>query len=191
MRQLDVRIFYDVNGWPEALRPFFVFLSEGIRDWPLRLAFTILVLAMIWRGGRARPAVILALLSWPLANFITDQLKNSLRVPRPNVELAHVALRTDYLTSFGTASAHSANMAAVATVFCWRLGYWGLPWVLLAFLTGLSRIYVGVHYPSQVLFGWLCGVFAASLILTIEDLFQRRRQSPPTHDAPSETAHLP
>ena len=65
--------------------------------------------------------------------------------------------------SFGTASAHSANMMAVATLFLIVDRKWGTFWLAIAVLTGLSRIYVGVHYPQQVLLGWLVGANAALL----------------------------
>lgn len=83
---------------------------------------------------------------------------------RPCVELPDVHLRVDTMTSFGTASAHSANMAAVATAFTFYFGWRAWPWWVVAFMTGLSRIYVGVHYPSQVLFGWLTGIIVAGSI---------------------------
>ena len=73
-------------------------------------------------------------------------------------------------------------MAAVATVLVWRLGWWGTPWVLIALFTGLSRIYVGVHYPSQVMFGWLCGIGMATLVLKTWDHLETKRQSVRTID---------
>lgn len=160
----DRTLFYTVNRWPEAVEPFFFFLSES-NKWPaVRVALLAICIGLlIWRPSRFGATI--ALMSWPLANGITDVLKAWLEKPRPCVELPDVILRVPMLTSYGTASAHSANMAAVAFAFWW-LGGWkvGLPWALLALFTGISRIYVGVHYPSQVLSGWLCGCFAAFLV---------------------------
>ena len=133
---------------------------------------------------KSRFATIIALLSWPLANGITDLFKNFLPMLRPSVDLSTAIVRVEPLTSAGTASAHSANMAAVAIAFALNLGPWrtlDLPrrsiigfWVLVAFLTGLSRIYVGVHYPYQVVLGWLVGCFAAWVVSLLAKLVTKR-----------------
>jgi undecaprenyl-diphosphatase len=65
------------------------------------------------------------------------------------------------MTSYGSSSAHAATMMAVATAFLFYNRTLGLVWLGVALLTGVSRIYVGVHYPYQVLLGWAVGAFVA------------------------------
>jgi undecaprenyl-diphosphatase len=69
-----------------------------------------------------------------------------------------------FLDSSGTTSAHSANMAAIATVMTLEAKWWGAPWIAFAFFTGISRIYTGVHYPSQVIFGWGVGILCGFIV---------------------------
>lgn len=177
MRGGDQSVFRAINNWPEPLSPFMNFFSEGIKTLELKLALLLFVIVMIAVGAKTRKAALLALLAWPLANLTTDALKQGFPMLRPSVEMPDAIIRGAHLTSFGTASAHSANMAAVAFVFTYQLGWWGSPWILIAFFTGLSRIYMGVHYPSQVLLGWIVGSFCGLLIVkTWEALvFQRDR----------------
>jgi membrane-associated phospholipid phosphatase len=88
-----------------------------------------------------------------------------------------VMLRVGDTHSPGTASAHSANMAAVAFAMTYCLGWkWGFPWIVIALLTGLSRVYTGAHYPTQVLLGWLCGVFAAWVVIKTWEAWQSSRK---------------
>lgn len=171
MRPLDTAIFRWINEWPDLLEPFFYAISEGNKWWPVRI---LLLAVFFFVFTRSKKAAVTALFSWLPANELCDLLKNGFKMPRPNVELADVQLRVGEMTSFGTASAHSANMMAVATVF-WLLyrpaGYVFLP---LAILTGISRIYVGVHYPYQVLLGWFVGATVGALLVLVVQSVERQ-----------------
>lgn len=183
MGGLDVSIFRLINGWPESLAPIFVFFSEATKR-PYRSYIIpllgLITLGMLWRSVRTRTTILLCLLAVAISNGITEAFKTAIPFERPCVSLPDVTLHVGKLTTFGTASSHAANMAAVATVFCILLGRWGGPWVAVALLTGLSRIYVGVHFPSQVLFGWASGVFCGGLVvMTWTALINLRNPAPP------------
>jgi len=170
------------------------FFSEATNHVWVRVVLGLIVLGMFVRGALSRRAAIQALLAVALANGFTDLFKHLHPEPRPYQELhdlmlhtagslrdaAHdmaAAAGTSMHDNAGTASAHSANMAAVAFVFCYHLRWWGAPWVLIAFVTGLSRIYLGAHYPYQVLLGWGCGCIAAFAITKTWDLVVRAKSS--------------
>jgi undecaprenyl-diphosphatase len=55
------------------------------------------------------------------------------------------------------------------------LRWGGIPWLILAILVALSRVYNGVHYPYQVVLGWICGAFAAVLVCILYDKVAKRR----------------
>lgn len=164
----DLDLFYRVNRWPEAWAPFFRFLSEATDALWVRLALLAVLVALI-RHRPTRRGALIAGLGWPLANAMTDVLKAAFPMPRPGNELSDAIVRVGIADSPGTASAHSANMMFVAVAFLLASGPWGIPWLVLAVLVGISRVYVGVHYPSQVLLGWLCGAVAAFVaVRTVE-----------------------
>jgi membrane-associated phospholipid phosphatase len=52
---------------------------------------------------------------------------------------------------------------------------WGLVFLFLALLIGYSRVYVGVHYPTDVAAGFLVGVVAAALILALAAVLRLHR----------------
>jgi undecaprenyl-diphosphatase len=61
-------------------------------------------------------------------------------------------------------SGHTATTFALATVVAWHFPHWAAPVFLLAVLVGYSRVYVGVHFVSDVVAAALIGTASAALI---------------------------
>lgn len=156
----------------------------------VKIFFGLLIIGMVIRGEKTRKTVLLALVSIGIANTITNVAKEGFPMNRPFQDMSYskadghgprfqeesqMVLRVGHSKSKGTASAHSANMAALAFAFCYFLGWWGTPWVAVALLTGISRSYTGAHYPSQVLMGWACGIFAAFVVIKTWEAFVKSR----------------
>ena len=95
-----------------------------------------------------------------LSIVINNLFKMILHSPRPYWVDTHIQLWAAPELSFGLPSGHAQN----AVVMWGLLAFYGRRawgWVvalLLALLTGLSRIYLGVHFPTDVLAGWLLGL---------------------------------
>ena len=174
-----------INGWPESFSPFLTAFSVA-SDWKgFRIAMVlILVLLIALRHGRT---ALLSLLAFPIADGLCNLAKHAIPMPRPFQEISNVTLRVGFSPSMGTASSHAANMAAVATVMTLGLGIrWGAPWIVVAILVGVSRVYVGAHYPSQVLFGWTIGIIVGFLVDRIARLVLARRTKSADAPQPSE-----
>ena len=86
-------------------------------------------------------------------------LKNVVNRTRPYevIEGLTYLVRAPVDSSFP--SGHSACSFAVACIMFRRMTKkYGVPAMILAILIALSRLYVGVHYPSDVLFGTISGI---------------------------------
>lgn len=168
--KLDHRLFMFLNG--ELINGFFDWFMPFITDAKTWMPFVLLAwFLMICRGGKRLRVLALALL---LSVGFTDLfcariVKKSVGRSRPcslqQTETFKCRLLLPPKTSKSFPSNHSANTAAFAVVTIMVCGLKaGLPLVLLSFLVGYSRIYVGVHFPVDVLAGWLFGALLAWLI---------------------------
>lgn len=79
---------------------------------------------------------------------------------------------------FGYFSAHAANAMALAVFFCAHWGrsrsLWGGLLILWALLVGYSRVYLGVHFPADVLTGILIGAFFGWLFARLHFLADQK-----------------
>ena len=72
-------------------------------------------------------------------------------------------------------SGHTTNSLACAWVIFRRAPKkWGVPALILAILISLSRLYVGIHYPTDVLGGAVIGIGSACLSLALVPKLEKR-----------------
>lgn len=137
------------------------------------------------RGGRA---AVRGLASLALASATVNTLgKRTVRRPRPLLDgvpaIRHLQ-RQPLTTSFP--SGHAASAAAFAVGVALESPRWGAAVAPIAASVAFSRIYTGVHYPSDVLAGAALGAGAA---LAVRGLAPTRSQLPsparPLADAPA------
>ncbi len=105
--------------------------------------------------------------------YTNDLLKEVVGIPRPTPEQVAV-LAHEASPSFP--SGHAQGSTAIWGYLASRLGRswaWGVA-ALVVFLVGLSRVYLGVHYPQDVVGGILLGAASLALFLLVEGWLRRR-----------------
>ena len=116
-------------------------------------------------GKNGRVATIVVILAVTLADQTTSSiLKPLFERLRPCHELEGVRLLVGCGGKYGFPSSHAANFFATATVFSVFFPKYKILYLVLAFLVAYSRIYVGVHYPSDVVVGSLVGALGAFIL---------------------------
>src|SRR5882724_2203039 len=172
--KLDVDVFRLINE--AASNPLFdkimPFISGNAFFYP---AIVILGLLLLWKG-RSRGIICILMLALSVSlcdGWICRLLKEVVARPRPFLTLSDVHCLIGKGGSFSMPSSHAANWFAavmVAAVYYRRSLWFMLP---AACLVSYSRVYNGVHYPSDVLVGALLGAgFAAAVLWFTDSVWQ-------------------
>jgi undecaprenyl-diphosphatase len=122
------------------------------------------VLAILWRRPWFFVALVTATLAADGLSYLLRQWIGRDRTPlvyedpRPLVGLPH---------SGAFPSGHAASAFAAATVIAWASRRLAVPAYLLAALVAWSRVYVGVHWPLDVIGGAALGTLVAIALLKL------------------------
>lgn len=164
----DLRLFRAINEqWTCGALDV---IGRGLQspEWLYALLGIVAVMLLIKGRWKDRWFVIAALAAVGLTDALCSQvLKPLIGRPRPTVALDGVRALLGRKSGFSMPSNHAANMAALTVVFLrhYRRAAW--PLIPIALLVGYTRVYVGVHYPSDVLLGFLIGATVGLAVLII------------------------
>ncbi|MEU4683733.1 phosphatase PAP2 family protein [Streptomyces xinghaiensis] len=166
----DVDLLYDINGLTAGTPHWFDRVMEWTGEYGTVFALLLLVV-WCWWSVRKRPDAPLAVagLVWaPLATglalLVNIPIRNFVERPRPFLDHQGLEVLVDGKTDYSFVSDHSTMAMAMAVgVFVVHRRF-GLAAIFLAVLAGFCRIYMGVHYPTDVIGGFALGT-AVTLLL--------------------------
>lgn len=172
----NIDLFYFINSTLD--NPFLDVLMTFITNFgSLFAGFLFCLILFIFGGVKAKKVAILGIIALFLTNFAVAILKLGIAEPRPFVTLSHVDLLVNPTDRYSFPSSHAASSFAISTIIGlkyyfnikgkkFRLIY---PLMIFALLISFSRIYVGVHYPFDVLIGAVIGIIFAGIVLKFEN----------------------
>ena len=126
--------------------------------WIIPILLGIIILSI--RGGtKGRIASIVLIIGVILADYSSAQIiKPYFQRLRPSHDiLDQIRLLVPKGGRYGFVSSHAANMYVSATILGYFYSKQKRLFFTIAFLVAFSRVYVGVHYPADIVFGGFLG----------------------------------
>ena len=168
----DVDLLYDINGLAKDAPHWFDRGMEFVGEYGLLLAMVLLVLWCWWtvrRHGDENAAPSVAALVWaPLAAgiavLVNVPIRGFVERPRPFVDHQGLDVLVSGKTDFSFVSDHATLTMAMGVGLFVANRKFGLVGIGLALLEGFCRVYMGVHYPTDVVGGFALGTAVALLL---------------------------
>ena len=162
----NILLWIQNNLRSDVLTPIVVFITR-LGDVGFIWIVGILILSVRKQTRKTGVMTFSALFLSALA--VSVVLKNVVARVRPYEVVQGLTSLIGAQKDYSFPSGHTAGSFAAAVVMFKMLPKKiGVPAVVLAFLIGLSRLYVGVHYLSDVIFGALVGTVIAIIVVAIE-----------------------
>ncbi len=181
----DQAAFFWINqSWANPVLDRILPFLTDFDHWRIPVVVCLLALA-VFGGTKGRVTVLILV----VVITLSDQTASALIKPlvgrvRPCNALEDVRLLIPRSGAFSFPSSHAANITAAALVLSVRYGRLKPVWIAVAVLVCLSRVYVGVHYPVDVLGGAGVGLAAGGLVLGIHRWAAPRVSWPRRRSAP-------
>lgn len=170
---MELQILHMIQGirtdWLDSVMIFFSAIGEHGICWIV----VSVILAVIPRTRKCGFAMMIAMLLTDLLG--NEFLKNAIARPRPCHVDKSVTLLVPCPTSYSFPSGHTANgfTAAVTIMAYYRKP--GMVALLVAAIIAFSRMYLFVHYPTDILGGIILGTLDALFVVWCIRMWDKRK----------------
>jgi len=155
-------LFYHINGfhfrWLDTIMLPITYCGDGT-------VLSIVALGL-WRlrGGKKFLRLVLILIS---AGILVQVIKYFFPAPRPSVVFSDIHILGPVLRAQSFPSGHAASTFGLVSFVSGEFPKLQTLLWILAILIGLSRVYVGAHFPADVIFGAGLGYLLGNIYLSV------------------------
>jgi undecaprenyl-diphosphatase len=169
----DVSLLYDINGFAKSAPGWFDRTMEFAGEYGILLAMVLLVLGCWWQARRrsdqesavtAVAGTLWAPLAAGIAVLVNIPIRGFVARPRPFVEHTGLDVLIPGKTDFSFVSDQATLAMALGAGLFVANREFGLAAIGLALAEGFCRVFMGVHYPTDVIGGFALGT-AVTLLL--------------------------
>ncbi|MDO8984410.1 undecaprenyl-diphosphatase [Cypionkella sp.] len=165
--------FLAINAGVQA-PAFVITIAKILANWTINLAMILMIHAWVRRGRAVRFALLDATCAALIGLGIAQGISAIWYHPRP-FEIGLGRQLLDHAAEASFPSDHATLMfsLAIPLLFCAESRRWGGALLLLGFAVAWSRIYLGVHFPLDMLGAFVVAAFASFLIRMADPLLHR------------------
>ncbi|MFE8010182.1 phosphatase PAP2 family protein [Streptomyces sp. NPDC057418] len=169
----DVSLLYDINGLAKAAPTWFDQVMGFVGEFGIMLGMVLVGLWCWWsvrRRGTTEDSVtgvaglVWAPLAAGIALIINIPIRGFVERPRPFNDHEGLEVLVEGKTDFSFVSDHATMAMAIGVGIFVAHRKFGLFAIALALLEGFCRVYMGVHYPTDVIGGFALGTAVALLL---------------------------
>ncbi|MCH7722812.1 MAG: phosphatase PAP2 family protein [Bacteroidetes bacterium] len=176
---IDLTIFYFFNHTISTgfLDRFFSTITN-VHNW--YIAYVILIGILLFKGGRMGRLAVVGIIVLIIVTDLTGYrvLKELFQRARPCIVLPDVLLPIGCTGTYSFPSNHALNNFAAAAFFTKLFPGYKTVLFVTASLLAISRVYLGLHYPSDIIAGAAIGVVFGYIfgfaILKVNDFIERK-----------------
>ncbi|MFB6816623.1 phosphatase PAP2 family protein [Streptomyces sp. NPDC056347] len=169
----DVSLLYDINGLAKSAPAWFDRVMEFVGEYGILLGLVLVVLWCWWsvrRRGTADDSVaavagiVWAPLAAGIALLVNIPIRGFVERPRPFRDHQGLEVLVTGKNDFSFVSDHATMAMALGVGLFVANRKFGIAAIGLAVLEGFCRVYMGVHYPTDVIGGFALGTAVALLL---------------------------
>lgn len=154
------------------------FLTATEIGGPVGIVAIVVLIAGLMAYGRRYSNAIIIVLSVAIATVVNLGIKELFKRTRPTLwdSITHAQ-------NFSFPSGHAMASSALAFAMCYITWHTRWRWItiivgsIFMVMVGLSRLYFGVHYPSDILGGWIASTVVVACVIYCKNSFFERHKT--------------
>ncbi|MCI8700644.1 MAG: phosphatase PAP2 family protein [Clostridia bacterium] len=172
---MEFSILYAINAMHNNILDNIMKLITILGDAGIIWLLIALILILKTKTRKCGILIVIALfLGLLIGNLL---LKNIIARPRPFIVDKTINLLIKIPEDYSFPSCHTMASFEAAIIIFLHNKKWGISAIILAILIGFSRIYLFVHYPSDVVFGAILGSLISIVVFYGENKYRKIRFS--------------